>query len=57
MESRVADAVSLEYQPVALIWSDEKPAKALQTAKAQQNLQMAKALQNGENFCRHPAKN
>ena len=30
MESRIAESVSLEYQPVALIWSDEKPAKAIQ---------------------------
>ena len=30
MESRIADALSLEYQPIALIWSDEKPSKAVQ---------------------------
>ena len=30
MESLIAKAVRLDYQPVALIWSDEKPAGAMQ---------------------------
>jgi hypothetical protein len=30
MESKIANAVSLKYQPLALIWSDQKPAKAVQ---------------------------
>jgi uncharacterized protein (DUF169 family) len=30
MESRIAQAIALRHQPLALIWSDEKPAKAVQ---------------------------
>ncbi|MFO7568916.1 MAG: DUF169 domain-containing protein [Smithellaceae bacterium] len=32
MESRIAQAVQLQYQPVALLWSDEKPEDAMQFA-------------------------
>ncbi|MGD9226002.1 MAG: DUF169 domain-containing protein [Desulfobacterales bacterium] len=30
MESKITNAISLTYQPVALIWSDQKPAEAMQ---------------------------
>ena len=30
MESKIAKAISLNYQPVALIWSDQEPAQAMQ---------------------------
>jgi len=30
MESKIAKAISLNYQPVALIWSDQEPAEAVQ---------------------------
>jgi hypothetical protein len=30
MESKIANAISLNYQPVALIWSDREPAQAVQ---------------------------
>jgi len=30
MESKIANAISLNYQPVALIWSDQEPAEAVQ---------------------------
>jgi len=32
MESAVAKAIQLKYQPVALSWSDEKPAVARPSA-------------------------
>ena len=30
MKSSIAQAVHLQYQPVALLWSNEKPADAMQ---------------------------
>jgi hypothetical protein len=30
VESKITNAISLTYQPVALIWSDQKPAEAMQ---------------------------
>lgn len=33
MESLIAKAMQLKYQPVALLWSDEKPADAMQFAE------------------------
>ena len=30
MESSIAKAIQLQYQAVALLWSDEKPADAMQ---------------------------
>lgn len=33
MESAIAKAIQLKYQPVALMWPNEKPADAMQFAK------------------------
>lgn len=32
MKSRIAEALRLQYEPIAVLWSDEKPEKALQFA-------------------------
>ncbi len=30
MESKIREALKIKYEPVALLWSDEKPAGAMQ---------------------------
>jgi len=35
MESAIAKAIQLKYQPVALMWSNEKPADAMPVCREQ----------------------
>ena len=49
MESAIAKAIQLKYHPVALLWSDEKPADAMRFSEGKCGLRLKYNIQR--TFC------